>query len=538
MTKVNITALKAWENAIGKDQVYTQNNILKKAGQTAFEIERNIPAILMPSTSEQVQSCLKIANEFKIAVYPISKGKNWGLGSKAPAQNGGVLIDLSRMNKIVDFDEDLAFIRIQPGVTFQQVFDFLQAEKSDLMIDGIGSTPEASIIGNTAERGHGLGLYADRFNHVCGLEVILPTGEKIHTGFDGFPNMKVGRLSKWGVGPYLDGLFTQSNLGIITEMTLWLKPQARSFQTFMFHVSDNANLQHLMNIWRKLRLQGLQASFRIFNDYRFIAFSTQYPWELTGGKTPLSIEKKEELKAQVSPNPIGKWIGFGGLYSWDEDIASLERKKLIQQLSPYCDTLDFFYEENIQQMLKEKGESFESTADLFYRKSSLRGFPNEGAIKMCYWRKKMDIPQELDIIRDECGVIWYSPTIPNTGKDVLKTIKIIETISEQYGFEPNIGFLSITERALDLTGAICYDKSIKGQNEQAMSCHNALFEAFIREGYPPYRLGLQSMHMMQLKDTTTLNFTQQLKRQIDPNNILSRGRYISKEQKLFLYDES
>lgn len=526
METTQLTALQAWEHAIGKNQVLTQKDILAKASQAAFKIERHIPTILMPTTSEQVQACLKIANEFKVVVYPISKGKNWGLGTKAPARNNCVLLDLGQMNQITDFDEDLAFIRVQPGVTFQQVFDFLEAKQSNLMMDGIGSTPQASIIGNTAERGHGLGMYADRFNHVCGLEVILPTGEKIHTGFDGFHNAKVGRLSKWGVGPYLDGLFTQSNLGIITEMTLWLKPKPKSFQTFMFQVNDNANLQQLTDIWRKLRLQGLQASFRMFNDYRFIAFNTQYPWEMTEGKTPLSKAQKEALKTKISPNPIGNWLGFGGLYAWDKDIAALERKKLIEQLSPYCDTLEFFYEENIQQMLEEKGAAFEPMADLFYRKSSLRGFPNDGAIKMCYWRKKTKIPTDFDVIRDRCGVIWYSPTIPNTGKDVLKTVEIIETISEQYGFEPNIGFLSITERALDVTGAICYDRDAEGDDDKAMACHDALLEAFMEEGYPPYRLGIQSMPMMKYKEASTLKLTKQLKQQMDPNNILATGRYI------------
>ncbi len=515
-----------WKKLIGAENVISYSKDLKEASQAAFKIDRNILAIIRPASTKEVQACVGFAQQHQIPIYPISKGKNWGLGSKLPSKDSCVLMDLSRMDKIVDFDSELAFIRVQPGVTFQQVFDFLTAQNAPLMLDGIGSTPEASIIGNTMERGHGLAMYADRFNHVCGLQVVLPNGKILNTGFESFPHSKVGRLSKWGTGPYIDGLFTQSNLGITTEMTLWLKPKPQSFQTFILHINDVERLGKATNILRNLRLQGLQASFRIFNDYRYIAFNTQYPWKWMKEQTPLTFEAKTELKSQMGLKEIGNWIGFGGLYSWDNEIAQLERKKLHTLLAPYCDKLEFFYEENIQAMLEEKGEAFAPMADLFYRKSSLQGFPNDGAIKMCYWRKRIPVPQTPDPIKDQCGVLWYSPCIPNRAQDVLNCIDIIERICFQYGFEPNMGFLSITERALDVTGAICYDRTLNGADEQAMQCHNALLEAFDKAGYPLYRLGLQSMDAIKQKEQSHLQFAKLLKEHIDPNNILSPNRYI------------
>ncbi len=102
------------------------------------------------------------------------------------------------------------------------------------MVSVTGSTPDSSLIGNALERGAGSGPYYDRFAHVCNLEVILPTGECINTGFGRFPEAKTASLHRWGVGPYLDGIFTQSNLGIVTEMTVWLAPLPTYFQSCFF----------------------------------------------------------------------------------------------------------------------------------------------------------------------------------------------------------------------------------------------------------------------------------------------------------------
>lgn len=521
-----VVGIDRFVELLGNERVEFDAKSCHRESRAAFLIDHPIKAILRPKNTAEIQSIVRIARDENYAIYPVSKGKNWGLGSKVPSKKDCILLDLAEMDEILEFNEELAYIRVQPGVTFQQIYDFLSARNSDLMMDGIGSTPEASIIGNTLERGHGLGMYADRFNHVCGFEIVLPTGEIIKTGFQSLDNSKMGNLSKWGLGPYLDGLFTQSNLGIVTALTFWLKPKAEYFQTFAFHVNEMDKLGKLLSVFRKLRMQGLQASFRIFNDYRYLAFSTQYPWDLMEEKTPMSLEVKQQLKTQLNAGVIGNWVGFGGLYGWNKKVAEAEREQLQEILAPYCEKLDFFYEENIDEMIAENGPSFEPMADLLYRKSSLRGIPNGGAIKMCYWRKRTPVPQELDILEDQCGVLWFAPIIPNTEEDLAICVEITERICRHYGFEPNIGFLSITERALDVTGAIVYDREIEGEDEKAMLCHDALMAAFENQGYSPYRLGVQSMNLMENQDSATRNFIRQIKKLYDPNMLLSPGRYV------------
>ena len=64
---------------------------------------------------------MRIANRWKVAVYPISSGRNWGYGSRVPAADGCVLLDLGRMNQIVDFNEELGYVTVEPGVTQAQL---------------------------------------------------------------------------------------------------------------------------------------------------------------------------------------------------------------------------------------------------------------------------------------------------------------------------------------------------------------------------------------------------------------------------------
>jgi hypothetical protein len=122
------------------------------------------------------------------ALESFSSGKNWGYGSSVPVTTSSVLLDLGRLNQIVDFSEELAYVTVEPGVTQGQLHEFLQARKSNLWLDATGAGPDCSLIGNVMERGFGHTPYGDHFAQVCGFEVVLPTGDMAQTGFARFPN--------------------------------------------------------------------------------------------------------------------------------------------------------------------------------------------------------------------------------------------------------------------------------------------------------------------------------------------------------------
>ena len=129
------------------------------------------------------------------------------------------------MNRILDVNTELAYAVVEPGVTQEQFYQYLQSNRIPLWMDVTGAPPDASLVGNTLERGFGYSPYGDHFLSTCGMEVVLADGRILRTGFGHYEHGKARNVFKWGVGPYLDGIFTQSNYGIVTKMGIWLMPK-------------------------------------------------------------------------------------------------------------------------------------------------------------------------------------------------------------------------------------------------------------------------------------------------------------------------
>ena len=154
--------------------------------------------------------------------------------------DGAVILLLERMNRILEVNEDLAYAVIEPGVTYKQLADHLRSRAIKLWADCTDSTPQGSVLGNALDRGLGHTPYGDHFGNLCGLEVVLANGEVIQTGAAP-PDSPTWHTFKWGTGPYLEGLFSQSNFGIVTRAGIWLMPEPEAFQAFLCEIEQEEN---------------------------------------------------------------------------------------------------------------------------------------------------------------------------------------------------------------------------------------------------------------------------------------------------------
>src|SRR5690606_3273100 len=98
MNRSQITALVTIAKEIGDQYVITDGPKLEAFSQDFIPSPTRARAVLRPANREQIQFILKIANQVALELYPISCGKNWGYGGACPAQDGQVVLDLSRMN--------------------------------------------------------------------------------------------------------------------------------------------------------------------------------------------------------------------------------------------------------------------------------------------------------------------------------------------------------------------------------------------------------------------------------------------------------
>jgi 4-cresol dehydrogenase (hydroxylating) len=522
-------ALEQWTAILGADNVILDPSSRSAATTATFATTQTIPAILRTGYPNEVQDCIRVANRFGIPVYPISSGKNWGYGSRVPVATASVLIDLSRMNRILDFNEKLAYVTIEPGVTQRQLFEFLRAQQSHLWLDATGSSPECSLIGNVVERGFGHTPYGDHFAQVCGFQVVLPTGTLMETGFCRFPSAVAGPVYRWGAGPTLEGLFSQSNLGIVTRMTIWLMPAPEHFEAFFFQCNRADQLAPLIEALRPLRMQGiLRSTVHVANDYKVLAGIQQYPWEETHGQTPLRPELMTELRGRLK---FGAWSGSGGLYGTRGQVA--EAKRVIRRaLRGTVDRLQFLDDRKLAfasrfaklyQLLT--GWDLSKTIELARPVYGLmKGVPTEQPLAGAYWRKRSAPPSKMDPDRDGCGLLWLAPVAPMEGHHVELVANIATEILLEYGFEPSISMTLITERAVACVISICYDRSEPGQDEQAMTCYHRLRQELTGRGYYSYRLGIQAMSEMSGEDGYAA-LVQAIKHAIDPNGVLAPGRY-------------
>jgi 4-cresol dehydrogenase (hydroxylating) len=520
-------ALQEWARVVGSANLISDDGSLRSARTATFATTANVTAIVRPGNRTEVQDCMRIANRFGVPVYPISSGKNWGYGSRAPIEDG-VLLDLGRMNRILAFDEELAYVTIEPGVTQQQLHDFLSERHSRLWMDATGASPECSIIGNTMERGFGHTPMGDHCGNSCGYEVVLPSGDCIETGYSRFAEARTGALNRWGVGPSLDGLFSQSNFGIVTRMTVWLMPAPEYFEAFFFFQNDD-RLGEIIEALRPLRLNGtLRSTIHIVNDYKVLTGTTQFPWTEPGLHPPLREDAMKALRKKLA---VGRWNGSGGLYGTRAQVKDA-RRHLKRALAGKVDQLRFVNDRMIR-MMGTLGPAFRMLTGWDVRRilsllvpvyNLMKGVPTATTLSSTYWRKRSPAPAQMDPDRDGCGLLWCGPIVPSTGPDVEAVTKIASAVLLEHGFEPQMSVSLVTERSAICVTTISYDRHVPGDDEQALACYDALTRELVARGYPPYRLTVRSMHHA-AGPSSYDSALAALKATLDPNDILAPGRY-------------
>jgi 4-cresol dehydrogenase (hydroxylating) len=163
--------------------------------------------------------------------------------------------------------------------------------------------------------------------------------------------------------------------------------------------------------------------------------------------------------------------------------------------------------------------------EAMYHRSIFLGFPTNIGLGIAYWRKKYPAPPERDPDRDRCGVVFCAPCVPFDGGHVRTVADLTDRVLLAHGFEPVTSAICITERFVEVIVYILYDREVAGEDARAMACHDELLLQLIGAGYFPYRLGLQSMRLLPPAWDDSGQLFKRLKGALDPNRILSPGRY-------------
>jgi 4-cresol dehydrogenase (hydroxylating) len=524
-------ATAEFRQLLGEEYVITDRETLTIYETATFDTEQRVPLVVMPGSTEQVQDIVRIANRYRLRMYPVSRGRNWGLGSRVPVQTGNCVLDLQRMNRIVELNEEMGYVTVEPGVTFQQVSDLLLERSSDLFLSVIGGPADSSLVANALERGDGVGPLGDRARYCCALQVVLPTGEVIDTGLKVFERSLTGDISPFGLGPGVESLFFQSNLGIVTRMTVWLARRPPHFQCAIFSVSNQEELNDAVHAVRKLQQLGVVVStaFSIWNIYRFLTSQITYPWDENGKARSDPRKLLSYLPARWTN---AAWIGFVGLYAASPSQArsakSLVRKALKRRVQKLImiDSLTARIARTFRRPIRKiTGTDVGKILDLIYFHSPYLGYPPQMEGTNIYWRKHGPRPRDADPDRDRCGLHWICVSLPYDGCHVARLTALMEKAAFEHGLEPQVMFYNMSEWLLKAFAVIVYDRDEEGEEKRARKCYEATIGKLVGEGYAPVRLGIQSMGAIAPAQQSYVDTIQKLKKLFDPNDILAPGRY-------------
>jgi FAD/FMN-containing dehydrogenase len=501
-------AIRQFADAVGEQWVFTSDEDVSTYRDAYSPMwgeadEKVASAAVAPETVEQIQQIVRVANRYSIPLYTISTGRNLAYGGSAPVYSGSVVLDLKRMNKILDVNEDQAYALVEPGVSYFDLYRHIREKGLKLWID----CPDpgwGSLIGNALDHGAGRTPlpYRDHFGAHCGMEVVLANGEVVRTGMGALPTAETWQHFQYGVGPWVDGLFSQSNLGIVTKMGFWLLPEPEASMTGQIRVPRHHDAVELVRILGKLAFQGIVNC----------VFSVQSP--VFGG--PLDTEKSALLDRP----------GGGSGEEWDRYAASQGR--------PFWQTELRFYGplKVIEAQWEHVKEQLAAIDGVRFTDGSVIRFPlTDEEVGRLADPGSLGIPSlnVFSSLEGSSGHLDASPMLPYSGETLLEAHKVFMKLFRDAGVPLLLGFaMSYHWRAFIMFQSINLTRD-PAQMAKARSLYAQVIEVASDHGWGIYRSHAAFMDAVMdrysFNDHSLLRMNETLKDALDPNGILSAGRY-------------
>jgi 4-cresol dehydrogenase (hydroxylating) flavoprotein subunit len=458
-------------------------------------------AVLMPESVEQVQAILRIANAHKTPVWTSGQGRNNGYGGAAPRVSGSFSLSMRRMNRVLAVDEESACALVEPGVSFFNLYDHLRSIGSKLWM----SVPDlswGSVVGNTLDHGVGYTPMGDHMNSQCGMEVVLANGDIMRTGMGGIPNSRAWQVYKHGCGPTVDGLFTQSNFGIVTKMGVWLMPAPERYMPGWLTLKNDSDLELMLEILRPLMLDGTIPNQPMIINATCAASAFWGREEWYTGAGPMPAEVIDKIAA--SPG-LGHWVMRFAVYG--DDVIARRKRALVQAAFAKIPGAEVTFSDYDGHNLPE----FENPHERVQA-----GVPGMALDRMTRWYGGED-----------GGHIGFSCAMPITGRDGAAIRDLVRTNLNAAGLDYS-GVIIVGQRSMIHVGLVVFDTANRAQAEAAYAACRAMVPAAAKLGYGEYRSHLDFMDLVadqyDFNNHAQRRFAETIKDTLDPNGILSPGK--------------
>ena len=317
-----------------------------------------------------------------------------------------MLLDLSRMNQVrnaMEISEQHPVAEIEPGVTQGQLADLLRSQQLPLLFNATGAGPATSLLGNSLERG--VGYFGLRTHDLSDLEVVLGAGEILRTGSATLSSKAKTRLHyTHGLGPSLDGLFFQSNLGVVTSAAFRLIPRRPCHVTLIAKLNANAKLDQLIDSLAHLRRQGLIESVLHVGSPKQVRVTLSplvYRSLVSQGREP-SPRLLQEVEALVHQQFQETWTAVGPVFGTEAQVAAA--RDAIDSLLADIAQVTWITEADLLQSEGLARTMTEPLADLCH------GQPTDGALDSPHCSFDKDLPADPAMLdQTDTGIRFCSP---------------------------------------------------------------------------------------------------------------------------------
>jgi 4-cresol dehydrogenase (hydroxylating) len=489
-----------------------------------------------PGSVEEVLALVNAARLSGIPLYPISTGLNFGYGGKSPVTAGCALVDLSRMNRIrnagqISLANPVAVI--EPGVTQRQLYEFLEQHCPGLTFNVTGSARDTSILGNALDRG--VGYFGPRKEDLFGLEVVCGSGALLHTGFRRLGDSSPLACSHpYGLGPMLDGLFSQSNFGIVTSACFRLVPRRPCQAAVSLGLRDEADLPRFIDALARLKREGLLESVtHIGNRPRTHATLmhgiTRY-FEATCKFSPeRALQEADSALRRVAP---GEWSSLGAVTGTRGQVrAALEEirarmKPLARVMVVTRARLDLSYAVMNKLRFLRFGRANAAALSAIRPLHALAlGVPTDAAIDSLLWKfGRSDLPAAA-LDSSGCGLLFVNPALPLDGQFVARVIAGMKKVAAEHRHTLYVTINIETATSLVAVINLLFDRHAEDELARAHRCADALLRYIRGEGLEVYRARADMMADVVGADPAYWATIRSLKDQFDPDNIIAPGRY-------------
>lgn len=235
------------EGVVGTKYVSDSKPICYSYSMNCDTVLQGIPDLVVrPKSTEEISQIMQIANQEDIKVIPRGGGADLTGGAK-PIGDGGIVLDLTRMNTILDIDEKNRIVTVEVGISWSELCEQLSKVGIGYYTGSTGPASGFSAtvgggLSNNSVGGGGAAMYGNVTEHCVGLEIVLPTGKIIYTGAkaNSFCDKP---FTRYGLGPDYSGLFLGDVgiHGIKTKASLHLFPLPEFAAYSTFEINDSVD---------------------------------------------------------------------------------------------------------------------------------------------------------------------------------------------------------------------------------------------------------------------------------------------------------